>query len=154
MSATSAGAGPGRGTAGKQLPEVINHSPAGTSRQRLALNSVVGGHDLSAWQPVKGVTWIQTRLPAHARRLSQRRDSRLVVSGVSGGYLRTYEFRRGLAWARRLISRYTKSDKATNAGKSTPPPLASAAGPAGSIKGTENESSTCAGSRQPARPRR
>lgn len=76
----------------------------------------VGTRELSAWLVAPGVTWVQTRSPQFARKLSQRSDSRLVAQGVAGGYLRIFEFRRGLAWAGRLIARYqTKSETATDA---------------------------------------
>lgn len=77
----------------------------------------IGDRWLSAWQVDFGVTWIQTRSPKFARKLSQRMDSRLVASGVSGGYLRTYEFHHGMAWAARLFGRYTQNQTATNARK-------------------------------------
>ena len=81
----------------------------------------IGCRELSAWQVAPGVTWVQTRSPQFARKLSQRGDSRLVVQGVAGGYLRTFEFQHGLAWARRLIARYqTKNETATNARKTRP----------------------------------
>ena len=80
----------------------------------------IGNRWLSAWQVASGVVWIQTRSPQFARKLSQRSDSRLVGRGVAGGYLRTYEFPHGLAWAGRLIARYTKNGTATNARKSAP----------------------------------
>ena len=81
----------------------------------------IGCRELSAWQVAPGMTWIQTRSPQFARKLSQRGDSRLVARGVAGGYLRTFEFQHGLAWARRLIARYQiKNETATNARK-TPP---------------------------------
>lgn len=79
------------------------------------LNTPIGDRWLSAWQPVRGVTWIQTRDPKYARKLQQRSDSRLVVRGVSGGYLRTFEFLHPLSWAQRLINRYTSKTTATNA---------------------------------------
>jgi len=72
----------------------------------------IGDAALSAWRVAPGVVWVQTRLPKHAQRLSKRSDSRLVVTGVAGGYLRTFEFRdKTLGWAQRLIERYTKSDE-------------------------------------------
>jgi hypothetical protein len=82
------------------------------------LNTVGGDHNLCAWQPVRGVTWVQTRNPLHARRLARRSDGRRVVVGVAGGYLRTYEFVHPLSWAIRLIQRYTSNRKATGAGLS------------------------------------
>jgi hypothetical protein len=79
-----------------------------------ACYDAIGNLELSAWLVAPGVTWIQTRSPQFARKLSQRSDFRLVAHGVAGGYLRTFEFQRGLAWARRLIARYTKNETATN----------------------------------------
>ena len=82
--------------------------------------ATIGNCELSAWQIAPGSTWVQTRSPQFARKLSQRGDSRLVVRGVAGGYLRTFEFKHGLAWARRLIARYqTKSETPTNARKNS-----------------------------------
>ena len=83
---------------------------------RLGPNTAVGDRELCAWQPVKGVVWVQTRAPEHARRMAQRQDSRLVVVGMAGGYLKTFEFRRSLAWAVRLMKRYKAGETATNAG--------------------------------------
>lgn len=80
-----------------------------------ALNVAIGDHWLSAWQTAPGVAWVQTRSPQFARKLSQRSDSRLIVRGVAGGYLRTFEFHHGLAWARRLIARYSPNETPTNA---------------------------------------
>lgn len=82
--------------------------------ERLAVNTVIGDHDLCAWQPVRGVCWVQTRNPRHARRLAQRQDGRRVMVGVSGGYLRTFEFKHPITWAARLIGRYTSGGEATN----------------------------------------
>lgn len=81
----------------------------------IPLNSPVGCRDLCAWQPVKGVTWVQTRDPGHATRLARRSDGRLVVEGVAGGFLRTFEFNRPLSWAVALIERYTGNETDTNA---------------------------------------
>jgi len=89
-----------------------------------SLNTVIGDRLLCAWQPVRGVTWVQTRSPQFARKLSQRSDSRLVMRGVAGGYLRTFEFQHGLTWARRLIARYTTADETpTNARLTAPASL-------------------------------
>jgi hypothetical protein len=87
---------------------------------RTPLNTVVGTDMLCAWQPAPGITWVQTRSPQFARKLSQRNDARLVVRGVAGGYLRTFEFAHPLAWAQRLIARYTRNEKTTNARGSVP----------------------------------
>jgi hypothetical protein len=84
------------------------------------LNTVIGTAELSAWQPVPGITWVQCRVAEHASRLAKRSDSRLVVRGMAGGYLKTYEFRHSLAWAERLIRRYTRQNHAANERLSTP----------------------------------
>jgi hypothetical protein len=75
-------------------------------------NEKIGTDSLCAWQVAQGVVWLQTRDAEHGRRLAQRKDGRLVVRGVAGGYLRTFEFPHSLAWAKRLMARYT-SGKAT-----------------------------------------
>lgn len=80
----------------------------------------IGNHELSAWLVAPSATWIQTRSSQFARKLSQRSDGRLVARGVAGGYLRTFEFQRGLAWARKLIARYTRNDEPTNERFSSP----------------------------------
>jgi len=79
-----------------------------------------GDRYLSAWLVAPGVCWIQTRSPFYARKLEQRADSRLVARGVAGGFLRTFEFHHGLAWAGRLIARYTKNGTPPNAAFSAP----------------------------------
>jgi hypothetical protein len=96
---------------------------------KVGLNTAVGERELCAWQPVRGIVWVQTRDPKHARRLGQRGDSRLVARGVAGGYLKTFEFRRSLAWAVRLMKRYMSAKAATNAA------LGSAVCPTASRKG-------------------
>ena len=77
-------------------------------------NTTVGDRDLCAWQPVQGVVWVQTRDPQHAKRLKKRSDGRVVVVGVAGGFMRTFEFARPLSWAVRLIERYTSNEKTAN----------------------------------------
>lgn len=78
------------------------------------LNVPIGNRELCAWQPWPGVTWVQTRSPIYSRRLAQRKDGRLVLWSVAGGYLRIYEFKRGLGWAQRLIARYIGIKTPTN----------------------------------------
>ena len=78
-------------------------------------SETIGDRWLSAWLVAPGVTWIQTRSPLFARKLSRRSDGKLVARG--GGFLRTFEFQRGLAWARRLIDRYQSAERVTNARK-------------------------------------
>ena len=77
-------------------------------------NAAVGDRDLCVWQPVRGVVWVQTRNPQHARRLFQRQDGKLVAWGVAGGYLKTFEFARSITWAINLMARYAAAEKATN----------------------------------------
>lgn len=84
------------------------------------LNTVIGSRELCVWQPASGITWIQTRSAQFARKLSQRGDSRLIVRGVAGGYLRTFELHHSLAWACRLIARYTAAETLTNEPKNSP----------------------------------
>ena len=79
------------------------------------LNTAVGDRDLCAWQPVRGIVWVQTRNPRHARRMAQRQDGRLVAYGVAGGYLKTFEFRKSLAWASRMMKRYLAAEVTPNA---------------------------------------
>ena len=81
----------------------------------VGLNETIGSQELCAWQPERGVVWVQTREPRHARRLGQRSVGRLVARGVAGGYLRTFELRRSLTWAARLMKRYMADGTATNA---------------------------------------
>lgn len=76
------------------------------AQPRIRLNTTFGDSELCAWQPGRGITWVQTRNPRHARRLAQRRDRQLTAVGVSGGYLRTFEFQRPIRWAIRLMRRY------------------------------------------------
>ena len=83
---------------------------------RTELNEGIGGHELCAWQPARGVVWVQTRSPLHGRRLAKREDGRLVVRGVAGGYLKTYEFQGSLTWAARLMKRYLTDETTPNEG--------------------------------------
>jgi len=83
---------------------------------KTGLNEAVGGHELCAWQPARGVVWVQTRDLRHGRRLAKRGDGRLVVRGVAGGYLKTFEFRGSLTWAARLMKRYMADETTANAG--------------------------------------
>ena len=80
----------------------------------------IGDRTLSAWRVAPGFVWVQTRDAKLARKLAQRGDAKLRAWGVAGGYLRTFEFQHGLAWARRLIGRYTRNEAATNGDISDP----------------------------------
>ena len=77
--------------------------------QRIPLNTAIGDRWLSAWEVVQGVVWVQSRRPAFTDNLAKRQDGRLVATGVAGGYLRTYEFPHSIAWAQKLIKRYTSN---------------------------------------------
>ena len=68
------------------------------------IGDTLGNPVISAWQVAPGICWIQTSSPYFALRLKKRSDSRLVATGVSGGYLRTYEVPRPLRWARRFMA--------------------------------------------------
>jgi hypothetical protein len=102
----------GAKTAGRLAVDPVSARP---TLPRHPLNTSVGTRELCAWQPVRGVTWVQTRSPQFAGKLSRRSDSRLVMRGVYGGYLRTFEFRHSLAWAQKLMARYTQDQTVTNA---------------------------------------
>jgi hypothetical protein len=80
----------------------------------------IGDRWLSAWWVASGVVWVQARSPQFASKLSRRSDGKLVAWGVAGGFLRTFEFRHGLAWAQRLIERYQSAEVVTNARKNPP----------------------------------
>ena len=67
---------------------------------------------VTAWKVVPGVIWIQTRDWRVARTLAKRKDARLVVRGVAGGYLRTFEIcGKDLAWAQSLIARLVSANE-------------------------------------------
>ena len=84
------------------------------ARIKIPLNTAMGDRELCAWQPVRGIVWVQTRSPKHAKRLAKRKDGRVVAIGVAGGFLRTFEFAKPLSWALRLMKRYTAAEKAAN----------------------------------------
>ena len=46
--------------------------------------------------------------------MAKRSDGRLVAYGVAGGYLKTFEFQLSLAWAVRLMKRYTAAEVTAN----------------------------------------
>jgi hypothetical protein len=74
----------------------------------------IGNSAISAWLVAPGVCWIQTSSARHARRLSQRSDTRMVGNGVAGGFLRTFEVHRPLSWAKRFIRSHEKNEEPTN----------------------------------------
>jgi hypothetical protein len=91
-----------------------------STRNRAALGDVIGTPELAAWQTAPGCTWIQTRSPEYARKLSRRADCRLVAVGVAGGFMRTFCARHSLRWARGLIARYTRRQVCANDVKTAP----------------------------------
>lgn len=97
----------------------MNEQPAPT-RNRAAVGDVIGTPELSAWQTAPGCTWLQTRSPEYARKLSRRADCRLVAVGVAGGFMRTFCARHSLRWARSLIARYTRNEMHANDAKTAP----------------------------------
>ena len=76
--------------------------------------ATVGGPELSAWSVAPGVVWVQSRRPEFTDVLRKRRDARLVVRGVLGGYLRTFEVARPLRWARAFVDRQLRKLDAAN----------------------------------------
>ena len=78
------------------------------------IGDTIGNSVISAWLVAPGVCWIQTSSARHARRLSQRSDTRVVVIGAGGGYLRTFEVSRPLAWAKRFINSHETDQEPTN----------------------------------------
>ena len=72
----------------------------------------IGAHELCAWKVAPGVVWVQTRNAEIAERLKKLKGARLVVRGVQGGYLRTFEFEgRDMTWASKLIARETSPNR-------------------------------------------
>jgi hypothetical protein len=70
---------------------------------------VFGNQTLSAWRVAPRIYWIQSRLPAFTRKLQSRDHSKLVMSGVSGGYLRTYEVPISRCAVQKLVTRWLNS---------------------------------------------
>ena len=46
--------------------------------------------------------------------MAKRSDGKLVAWGVAGGYLKTFEFQQSMAWAIRLLNRYTSAETTAN----------------------------------------
>lgn len=66
---------------------------------------------LCSWSVGGGILWVQTDNPRFSRKLSKRRDTRLVAVGVAGGFLRIFAARRSPAFMRRLIARYMAANR-------------------------------------------
>ena len=92
---------------------------ADTGRFSVKTNTI-GDRMLCAWKTGAGWVKVQTRSAKYARKLAQRSDSQPAGVGVAGGYLRIYAFNHGMAWAERLIRRYTGQPMATSGGFLSP----------------------------------
>jgi hypothetical protein len=68
-----------------------------------------GDQILSAWRVAPRIYWVQSRLPAFTRKLQSRLNAKLVVNGVSGGYLRTYEITISRNAVQKLLTRWLNS---------------------------------------------
>lgn len=70
-----------------------------------------GTEDLCTWcdPGERGVSFIQTRCPRFARKLSQRSKAGLIRWSVYGGYLRIFAERIEPWRARKLVERYLKA---------------------------------------------
>ncbi len=75
-------------------------------------HETVGTSLCCAWKVAPGVVWVQVRTPALTKKLRQVSGYREVAWSVMGGYLRTFEFRKSLAWARKWIARHTAANEA------------------------------------------
>ena len=78
----------------------------GASFTKHAREGAMSADSFCGWPVRTGVSWIQTREPQLARKLSRRSDTRLVGIGVAGGFLRIFEIRRPPSFVRRLTARY------------------------------------------------
>lgn len=96
---------PGRGYGST---ESARKASAASKRLRAA-HATVGDRICSAWLVARGVCWVQTREPRLAGILAQRSDANLVAYGVRGGYLKTFEVTKSLAWAERWMARHANS---------------------------------------------
>jgi len=80
----------------------------------MPLNDTIGNSEISAWLVAPGVCRVQTSSAQHARRLSQRSDTRIAGFGVAGGYLKIFEVKQPLAWAKRFIRSLEPNEEPTN----------------------------------------
>ena len=96
----------------------VSFRPPARARQSSAsptsLPNSIGDRILCAWKVGTGWVKVQTRSPKFARKLAQRSDCQPAGVGVAGGYLRIYAFNHGMAWAERLIGRYTQKQMPTS----------------------------------------
>jgi hypothetical protein len=75
---------------------------------------------ICAWLIKPGISWIQTREPGFARKLSRRRDTRLVAVSVGGGFMRIYEMRRSPSLVQRLIKRFVVTNARFSSTEASP----------------------------------
>src|ERR1017187_8079358 len=79
------------------LKDIMKRAGMGETLQTMSIKS-----HFDSWLVSK-----RTRSAArHARRLSQRSDTRMVGNGVAGGFLRIFEAQHSLSWAKRFIARH------------------------------------------------
>ncbi len=65
-----------------------------------------GPPELCTWGYAHGTCRFQTTDPKIARKLSSRRNCKLVAWSVGGGYLRVFQENMSLGRAKRLVARY------------------------------------------------
>lgn len=70
------------------------------------MNAVtIRGNRITAWSVSRRTFWVQTDCPAIARRLTRRRNSRLVAVSVGRAYLRIFELLGSRRLLRRIVTR-------------------------------------------------
>ena len=88
------------------LKDIMKRAGMGETLQTMSIKS-----HFDSWLVSK-----RTRSAArHARRLSQRSDTRMVGNGVAGGFLRIFEAQHSLSWAKRFIARHETNEVPTGA---------------------------------------
>ena len=75
-------------------------------------HETVGTSLCCAWKVAPKTVWIQSHSAQLTKKLKQVTGYKEVASSVLGGYLRTLEFRKSLAWARSWIERHTAANEA------------------------------------------
>ncbi len=75
-------------------------------------HETVGTSMCCAWKVAPKTVWIQSRSPELTKKLKQIGGYKEVAWSVLGGYLRTFEFKKSLAWARKWIARHTAANEA------------------------------------------
>jgi hypothetical protein len=98
----------------RKRESALLHAPLSPRVKRLAekfarnrcQSDTFGSPELCTWRVVGGVCRFQTRCPDLAKKLSQRRGTRLVAWSVHGGYLRIFDEVIERWRARDLVRRY------------------------------------------------